>query len=258
LDTFYSTRLASRYLTKRGAKLIIPTESLAIGPAMRWLALALSGVFVFAVAVTTAGDVIFKRLQRAALKRELNKMQWHKLVPAILLSFALLNSQIAFAQSAPAPKVTRAEQYSKLLTVVSRIMVQLKKTCTTEQCAALSEEGVALVADGQPKAAKGWLIEEERLNFHDKLESLLTRTIAAIQSRKTAETAKLRLPDGSTCRAKNVVFDQDRCDLCYEVFEQAAEICALYLGVCETCSLICLSVATLQFGHCLKEFCGGA
>jgi len=99
-----------------------------------------------------------------------------------------------------APKVTRAEQYSKLLTVVSRIMVQLKKTCTTEQCAALSEEGVALVADGQPKAAKGWLIEEERLNFHDKLESLLTRTIAAIQSRKTAETKKLRLPDGSTCR----------------------------------------------------------
>jgi hypothetical protein len=155
--------------------------------------------------------------------------------------------------------VTRAEQYTKLLTVVERVMVQLKKTCNTEQCAALSQEGVALVADAQPKQQKGWLVEEERLDFHNQLDSLLTRTIAAIQSsKKTPDTTKLKLPDGYACRAKNVVFDEDRCDLCYQVFETAAEICALYLGVCETCSLICLSVATLQFGHCLKQFCGGA
>jgi hypothetical protein len=237
---------------------MIPTESLAIGPAMRWLALALSNVFIFAVAVITAGDVLFRRLQRKAIQRSLNKLKWTPLV-AVCLSVSLLTSQMAFAQTVPAPKMTRQEQYAKLLTVTGRIMVQLKKTCKTDQCAALSEEGFALVADGQPKAAKGWLIEEERLDFHNKLDSLLTRTIVAIQaSKKTPDSAKLKLPDCATCRAKAVVYDQDRCDLCYEVFEQLAEICALYLGICETCALICLSTATLQFGHCLKEFCGGA
>jgi hypothetical protein len=236
---------------------MIPTESLAIGPAMRWLALALSGVFVFAAVVITAGDALFRRLQRKAFQRSLDKVA--KLVAAILLSFSLLTSQMSFAQTAaPAPKLTRTEQYQKLMTVTNRIMVQLKKTCKTEQCAALSDEGVALVADAQPKAAKGWLVEEERLDFHNKLDSLFTRVIAAIQaSKKTPETSKLKLPDGAACRAKNVVFDQDRCDQCYEVFETLAEICALYLGICETCALICLSTATLQFGHCLKEFCGG-
>jgi hypothetical protein len=236
---------------------MIPTESLAIGPAMRWLALALSGVFVFAAVVITAGDALFRRLQRKAFQRSLDKVA--KLVAAILLSFSLLTSQMSFAQTAaPAPKLTRTEQYQKLMTVTNRIMVQLKKTCKTEQCAALSDEGLALVADAQPKAAKGWLAEEERLDFHNRLDSLLTRVIAAIQaSKKTPDTSKLKLPDGAACRAKNVVFDQDRCDQGYEVFETLAEICALYLGICETCALICLSTATLQFGHCLKEFCGG-
>jgi hypothetical protein len=74
---------------------------------------------------------------------------------------------------------------------------------------------------------------------------------------RQAQDAKLKLPECPACQAKNVVYDQDRCDLCYQVFENAAEICALYLGVCETCALICLSVATLQFGNCLKRFCGG-
>jgi hypothetical protein len=225
-----------------------------------YLTLGIAGL-VSMVATACAiqlGDVLFKHLQRAAIKRELGKLKWTPLI-AVCLSVSLLTSQMAFAQTAPAPKLTRTEQYQKLMTVVSRIMVQLKKTCKTDQCAALSDEGLALIADAQPKAAKGWLVEDERLDFHNKLDSLLTRTIAAIQaSKKTQDTAKLKLPDCAACRAKNVVFDQDRCDLCYEVFEQLAEICALYLGICETCALICLSTATLQFGHCLKEFCGGA
>jgi hypothetical protein len=48
---------------------MISTESLAIGPAMRWVALALCSVFVFAVVAITAGDAIFRRLQRRALER---------------------------------------------------------------------------------------------------------------------------------------------------------------------------------------------
>jgi len=137
-------------------------------------------------------------------------------------------------------------------------MVQLKKVCKSEECSSLADEGVALVVDAQPKQQKGWLAEEERLDFHNKLDSLLTRTIAAIQSnRKTPDTAKLKLPDGSACRAKNVVFDEDRCDLCYQVFEQLAEICALYLGISPDAAVICMATATLHFGHCLKEYCGG-
>jgi hypothetical protein len=238
---------------------MIPENTLAVGPALRWLGLAMSVLFVLSVLFVYRGGALWRRLRRKALERSLDKIKWHKLVAAILLSFSLLTSQMAFGQTAaPAPKLTRTEQYQKLMTVTNRIMVQLKKTCKTEQCAALSDEGVALVADAQPKAAKGWLVEEERLDFHNKLDSLFTRVIAAIQaSKKTPETSKLKLPDGAACRAKNVVFDQDRCDQCYEVFETLAEICALYLGICETCALICLSTATLQFGHCLKEFCGG-
>jgi hypothetical protein len=83
---------------------MIPTESLAIGPAMRWLAVALSSVFVFAVAVITAGDAIFRRLQRRALQRSLNKVG--KVVAAILLTFLLpttFTAQLAYAGQTQTP-----------------------------------------------------------------------------------------------------------------------------------------------------------
>jgi hypothetical protein len=69
------------------------------------------------------------------------------------------------------------------------------------------------------------------------------------------DEAKLNCP--ACQQAKKVVFDQDRCDLCWSTFETLAETCALYLGWCETCALICLSTATLQLGNCLERFCGG-
>ncbi|MGC1559442.1 MAG: hypothetical protein WA820_06315 [Bradyrhizobium sp.] len=142
-------------------------------------------------------------------------------------------------------------------------MVQLPRVCKTDECGSLATEGAALIADAQTKHQKGLLVDAERATFHDNLDSVLTRTIAAIRAnRKTTTTAKVKLPDGFTCPAqpktKSVVFDQDRCDLCYEMFEQLAEICALYTIVSPDAALICLASATLQFGHCLKEFCGGA
>jgi hypothetical protein len=39
--------------------------------------------------------------------------------------------------------------------------------------------------------------------------------------------------------------------------EQLAEICALYLGISPDAAIICMATATLKFGHCLKEYCGG-
>jgi hypothetical protein len=247
---------------------MIPTESLAIGSALRWIALALCSVFVFAVVLIIAGDAIFRRLQRRAIERSLNKVEWHKLVGAILLTFLLpttFTAQLAYAgqttQTLPAVKST--VQYQKLFAVTSGIMVQLPKVCKTDECGSLATEGAALIADAQTKHQKGLLVDAERATFHDNLDSVLTRTIAAIRAnRNTTTTATVKLPDGLTCPAqsktKSVVFDQDRCELCYEVFEQLAEICALYTIVSPDAALICLASATLQFGHCLKEFCGGA
>jgi hypothetical protein len=255
---------------------MIPTESLAIGSALRWIALALCSVFVFAVVLIIAGEAIFRRLQRKAIERSLNKVEWHKLVGAILLTFLLpttFTAQLAYAgqTTQTPPAVKSAVQYQKLFAVTSGIMVQFPKVCKTDECGSLATEGAALIADAQTKHQKGLLVDAERATFHDNLDSVLTRTIAAIRANRNATTtAKVKLPDGLTCPAvgvlvertqsktKSVVFDQDRCDLCYEVFEQLAEICALYTIVSPDAALICLASATLQFGHCLKEFCGGA
>ena len=172
---------------------------------------------------------------------------------------------MAFGQTAPPPSKS-AVQYQKLFTVMQGIMVQLKKACKTEECASLATEGAAIVTDAQPKQQKGWLVEEDRLVFHDKLDSLLTRVRNAVlansAAKKNPEVAKLKIPEGLACHApkpgtKMVVYDEDRCDLCYQVFEQLAEICALYLGISPDAAVICMATATLQFGHCLKEYCGG-
>lgn len=87
--------------------MVIPTETLAIGPAMRWLALALSSVFVFAVAVITAGDAVFRRLRQRQMARELAKIKWHKFngVAVLLLLASCL------ARSAPITGVTQTWTY---------------------------------------------------------------------------------------------------------------------------------------------------
>jgi hypothetical protein len=91
----------------------------------------------------------------------------------------------------------------------------------------------------------------DRLVFHDKLDSLLTRVRNAVltnsAAKKNPEVAKLKIPEGLACRAprpgtKMVVYDQDRCDLCYQVFEQLAEICALYLGISPDAAVICMAI----------------
>jgi hypothetical protein len=225
-------------------------------------------VSMLAVAcIIQAGSVLHRRFQRAAIQRSLDKVEWHKIIPAILLSFCLLTSQLAFAQTAPPPKATPQEQYQRLLVAVSIIMAHMKQSCKSEACVALIAEGTPFVADAQEKNKKGLLVDEERTEFHKKLNSFLTRTREALQVEATKEdpkgTTKLQIPEGLSCPAgkpglKTVVYDQDRCDLCYQVFEQAFSICTLYLGICQTCALICMSVATLQFGNCIERFCDGA
>jgi hypothetical protein len=244
---------------------MIPTESLAVDSALRWIGVSLVGLFLFAVFVITVGDALYRRLQRNQLKRELKKIS----IPlvAISLSISLLTSQLAFGQAAASPpqKATPEVQYHRLFKAVNLLVVRLKDVCKTEECAALVTEGTALIADAQEKQKKGSLVNDERQQFHKNLDSLLIRVktaLVAVDAKQDNGAARLQIPQGLACPAgkpgvKTIVYDQDRCDLCYQVFETAAEICALYLGICETCSLICLSVAILQFGHCIQEFCNG-
>jgi hypothetical protein len=227
-----------------------------MGPVLRWLALALSGVFLFAVAVITAGDAIFRRLQRAAIKRSLNKVG--KLVAAILLSFSLLTSQMAFGQTAP-PTKTRAA-YQKLFTLVGGIMKETPKVCKTEACVKAAEEGAALIADGQEKESKGLLVGETRTQFHNDLEANLTKVRAALLATLPEQKQKEVVSQCPTCKTntakvKPVQGTSEECQYCFDVLEVTAEICALYLGTCNVCALICLSTATLAYGKCIRDFC---
>jgi len=77
----------------------------------------MSVLFVLSVLFVYEGNALWRRFQANQIKRELAKLKWTLLV-ALCLSFSLLTSQMAVGQTAPAPKVTRAEQYTKLLTVV--------------------------------------------------------------------------------------------------------------------------------------------
>jgi hypothetical protein len=241
---------------------MIPTESLAIGPAMRWLALALSSVFLFAVAVITAGDAIFRRLQRRALQRSLNKVPWHKLVVAVLLSFSLLTSQMAFGQaqkqSTPA---TRAAQYQKLFLLMNGLMAQVKKQCKSTACTETASEGLALIADAQEKQNNGLLSENEtnRKAFHAKLEKVLLGIHTALmdnaQAKRHPNSSKFTSP---FCPAKVVPVQDpvEMCALCDQTLETLSEICGLYAFVNPDAALICLAAAAIGYARCVEDWCG--
>jgi hypothetical protein len=166
--------------------------------------------------------------------------------------------QLSLAQTPSKPKLTRAEQYAKLLGITDALMIGLKRVCKSDTCTALAAEGTALVAEARPKAAKNWFGYEQDLpTFHEQLTSVLTRMIAAIQANHYQKT---NLPDCPTCQTAKIqtaayLPDPELCQMCYDTFETLAEICALYLGICESCALICLATASLQFAHCIREFC---
>jgi hypothetical protein len=180
----------------------------------------------------------------------------------VVVVLALLLASSGMVAQDPPPKAV--EKYEKLFVIVHGMMVQVKKVCKTEECATIADEGTALIADARIKQKHGLLVSEERTQFHDKLDVVLMRMIDAVKSNaanKKDAKLNLQLPDGLSCQAKTKVkaifYDQDRCDLCYEVFEQVMEICALYAAVSPDAAIICMGWATLNFGHCLKVYCGG-
>jgi hypothetical protein len=115
---------------------MVSTESLAMGPAMRWLALALSSVFIFAVAVITAGDAVFRRLQRRALQRSLNKVQWHKFMGVAVL--LLLGS--CLARSAPITGISESWRYDRASGSGTLTILNQTQKAITGYCVAVSED----------------------------------------------------------------------------------------------------------------------
>jgi hypothetical protein len=150
---------------------MIPTESLAVEPTLRLIGLSLLVLFVFSILLILGGSSVFHYLQRKALERSLNKIKWHKLVAAILLSFSLLTSQMAVGQTAPAPKTSSAARYQKLFALVSGLSAQTKKVCKTEACTKASDELAVVIADGQDKHSNGLLVGETRKQFHTDLDA---------------------------------------------------------------------------------------
>jgi hypothetical protein len=231
---------------------MIPENTLAVGPALRWIGLALSMLFVLPVLFVYAGGALWRRLQRKAVQRSLDKVA--KLVAAILLSFSLLTSQLAFGQTAPAPS-SSAVRYQKLFTLVSGIAASTKDACKTEACLQAADELAAVVADGQEKYSKGLLINQTRKQFHADLNASLLKLRAALIAtlpEKAQKEAASRCP---ACKPQLKPVQTDECSLCDEVLHTALEICALYLPFNQVAALICFSAAALAYGRCIEDFC---
>lgn len=205
-----------------------------------------------------AGDVLFKRFQRKAIERSLNKAA--KLVAAILLSFALFNSQLAFGQTTPATK--RPGNYQTLFMLSTRIITMTRTTCKTEECSKAADELALVIKDGQDKHSRGILLAETRKQFHADFKTSMTKLHLALVANLSDEdkAAMAKRPECPACNKPPAVRPiqngtQEECALCYEVLHAALEVCLLYSGICPTCQLICISVAALSFGHCIGDWC---
>ena len=235
---------------------MIPENTLAVGPALRWLGLAMSVLFVLSVLFVYGGGALWRRLQRKALERSLGKINWHRLVAAILLSVSLLTSQMAFGQTAP-PKSSTAARYHTLFAAVSTLAAQAKKACKTDACAKAADELAAVIADGQEKHSKGLLVNETRKQFHTDLEASLLKLRSAMMatlSEKEQKDLASRCPACKTQLQLKPVQNEE-CLLCDEVFHTSVEICLLYTGICQTCLLICISVAAISYSRCINDYC---
>ena len=204
------------------------------------------------------GDVLYKRFQRKAIERSLNKAT--KLVAAILISFSLLTSQMAYGQTTPAPK--RPGNYQTLFMLSTRIIAMTRTTCKTEDCSKAADELSAVIKDGQDKHARGILLSETRKKFHADFKTSMTKLRLALVANLSDEdkAAMAKLPECPACSKAPPLHPvqygtQAQCEQCYEVLHTAVEICALYTGICPTCLIICVATAALAFGGCINAFC---
>ena len=180
-----------------------------------------------------------------------------KSMAACLLSVLLLTSQMAFGQTVPAPKSSSAARYHTLFAAVSTLAVEAKKACKTEACAKAADELSAVIADGKEKHSKGLLVNETRKQFHTDLETSLLKLRSAMMatlSEKEQKDLASRCPACKTQLQLKPVQNEE-CLLCDEVFHTSVEICLLYTGICQTCLLICISVAAISYSRCISDYC---
>jgi hypothetical protein len=167
----------------------------------------------------------------------------------------LLTSQLAFGQT---PKQAKPlGHYQTLFALSNNIARQTKEVCKTETCNKASDELAAVLADGQEKHKKEWLVQETRKQFHADYDASMKKLRAALidglpESTKKA-IASRQLMD--RMQVKPVQGTSEECLMCKEVLLQTSAICMIYELWCPICTLICMSTAAIAFGHCQLQYC---
>ena len=205
-----------------------------------------------------AGDALYRRFGRAQLKRQLGKLT--PLI-AVCLSVSLLASQMAFGQT-PTRARPKRNNYQTLFMLIGNLTVQTKNVCKTEACAKAADEVAAVIADGKEKHSKGLLVEGTRKQFQTDFNASMIKLHKALADNLSEDdkAAMAKLPECPACNKPPAIRPiqngkQEECALCYDVLEQVMAICTLYWGQCNTCALICISVAGISFARCINDWC---
>jgi amino acid transporter len=238
---------------------MIPENTLAVDSALRWIGVSLLGLFLFAVLVIIAGDALFRRLQRKAIELSLNKVKWHKLIATILVSFSLLTSPVAYAQTEAKSPDSKAAAIQKAVTRSVTLLKNVKETCKTDECQQLATDGLKMLADIQSKHPNSVMTEEEWQAFKAAWQAHLMKVIMAIHSANASTISSLaplqvRPPMGA-CQAFKTVEKADPCAMCDKVFAAASAICALYTITNPALAAACEAFAIYQYMQCIDTWC---
>lgn len=200
-----------------------------------------------------------------------------KVVVSFAVALSLVFSQSVVAQEREPQKKVRnpAREYGKFLHKTNSFMVQVKAVCKTEECTSLSNQGSKLIADAMDKRHNHLLIEEEKNKFHAALKTHLFKIVTALQgqeaqrqvaAKQQGQAAAARMlnqkllasrPCPTIKKIQSGIDTSQECELCSQVYEQAAGICSLYSGWSNGAALICLGVATIAWLNCKDRWCGG-
>jgi hypothetical protein len=189
-----------------------------------------------------------------------------KCVVSFILAFSLLGGT-GFSQSQNPPPQSQEEiakdKYQKLFSITNAWVVQAGKVCKTDACATLVPDTLKMLSDAKDKFDKKQFFENDRIEFHKKhltnVTAIRNEMVQQMLAKhpEVAAAASLKPPDVPALCRVGYYPSPDSCQICYDIFENLAEICALYAFVSPEASLICLAAATLGFGRCVLDNCQG-
>jgi hypothetical protein len=238
---------------------MIPTETLAVDSALRCIGVSLLGLFVAAVFVITAGDALFRCLQRNQIKRELSKLKWTPLV-AVCLSFSLLTSPMAYGQTEAKSPDVKAAEIQKAVSRSVALLKNVQETCKTDECQQLATDGLKMLADIQAKHPSSVMTEEEWKAFKTAWQAHLMKVITAIHNANASTISSLaplqvRPPMGACQGRVTNVIKTDPCGMCDKVFAAASAICSLYVITNPALAAACEAFAIYQYMECIDTWC---